>query len=105
LWHENQRQPNIQTNSGYGCSRIDPAQIASLLRIPAAEREAFLDEFTRPETKVYESYANGRAMMDYNTNVELARAAEKGDVEAISKLDERKQEQKAIELMADLFGI
>lgn len=82
-----------------------PAQIASLLRIPAAEREAFLDEFTRPETKVYESYTNGRAMMDYNTNVELARAAEKGDVEAISKLDERKQEQKAIELMADLFGI
>ena len=37
--------------------------------------------------------------------VELARAAEKGDVEAISKLDERKQEQKAIELLADLFGI
>lgn len=88
-----------------GAQGLTPAQIASLLRIPAAEREAFLDEFTRPETKVYESYANGRAMMDYNTNVELARAAEKGDVEAISKLDERKQEQKAIELMADLFGI
>ena len=44
-------------------------------------------------------------MMDYNTNVELARAAEKGDVEAISKLDERKQEQRANELLADLFGI
>ncbi|WP_281671619.1 hypothetical protein [Rikenella microfusus] len=82
-----------------------PAQIASLLRIPAADREAFLDEFTRPETKVCEAYANGKAMMDYNTNVELARAAEKGDVDAIAKLDERKQEQKAIELMAELFGI
>lgn len=82
-----------------------PAQIAVLLRIPHTRLDAFLDEFTRPETKVYESYAAGKAMMDYNTNVELARAAEKGDVEAISKLDERKQEQKAIELMADLFGI
>lgn len=82
-----------------------PAQIAALLRIPHTGRDAFLDEFTRPETKVYESYANGKAMMDYNTNVELARAAEKGDVEAVTKLDERKQEQKAIELMADLFGI
>lgn len=82
-----------------------PAQIASLLRIPHTERVAFLDEFTRPETKVYEAYTNGKAMMDYNTNVELARAAEKGDVDAIAKLDERKQEQKAIELMAELFGI
>lgn len=82
-----------------------PAQIAALLRIPHFERDAFLDEFTRRETKVYESYLNGKAMMDYNTNVELARAAEKGDVEAITKLDERKQEQKANELLADLFGI
>lgn len=81
------------------------SQIAALLRIPFAERDAFLDEFTRPDTKVYESYTNGKAMYDYNINVELARAAEKGDIDAITKLDERKQEQKSSELTSELFGI
>lgn len=82
-----------------------PSQISALLRIPFAERDAFRDEFTRPDTKVYEAYTNGKAMFDYNINVELARAAEKGDIEAITKLDERKQEQKSTELTTELFGV
>jgi len=32
-------------------------------------------------------------MMDYNVNAELARSAEKGDVDAIAALDARKQNQ------------
>lgn len=82
-----------------------PGQIASLLRVSYREREMFLDEFTRIDTKVNQYYQEGIAMMDYNVNVELARAAEKGEIEAIEALDKRNQAQKVGELLADLFGI
>lgn len=82
-----------------------PGQIASLLGTPYQLRDAFLDEFARPDTKVYQFYMQGKAMMDYNVNAELARSAENGDVEAITLLDQRKQNQKMSELLSDLFGI
>lgn len=89
----------------YGALGHTPGQIVALLRIPLRERDAFLDEFERPETRVYEFYQNGKAIMDYNTNVELAHQAEKGDIDSISLLDQRKENQKVNELLADLFGL
>lgn len=82
-----------------------PGQIVSLLGIAYQQREAFLDEFSRSDTKVYQSFMQGKAMMDYNVNVELTRNAEKGDTEAIEVLDQRKQNQKVAELLSDLFGV
>ena len=82
-----------------------PGQIASLLGVSYQHREAFLDEFPRPDTKVNQYYMQGKAMMDYNVNVELTREAERGDIAAIETLDLRKQNQKVAELLSDLFGI
>lgn len=82
-----------------------PRQIASLLNIPVAERDSFIDEFSCVWSKVYEYYTSGKAMSYYNTNVELTKAAEKGDVFAIDKLDERKRNQESDDLKFDLFGI
>lgn len=82
-----------------------PGQIASLLGTPYRERDAFLDEFDRPDTKVFQYFMQGKAMMDYNVNAELARSAENGDVDAVTVLDVRKQNQKVSELLSNLFGI
>lgn len=82
-----------------------PGQIASLLRVPFERKDAFIDEFNRPNTMVYDAFMTGKATMDYNTNAELAVNAEKGDVEAIALLDKRIQEQKEAELLLELFGI
>lgn len=82
-----------------------PSQIASLLDIPIDGRDAFVDEFSRPNTQIYAAYYKGRNMMDYNTNVELARAAEKGDVEAIELMSKRKEEQKYNEALAEMWGV
>lgn len=82
-----------------------PIQIASILKIPSRERDGFLDEFSRRDTRVYEHYCLGKNMSYYNTNVELTKAAEKGDVFAIAKLEERKREQESDDLRNELFGI
>lgn len=82
-----------------------PSQIASLLDIPVRDKAAFLDELSRPETLMYAAYLKGKTIIEYNTNVELAHAAEKGDVEAIKLLSERKLKQKEAELLTELFGL
>lgn len=82
-----------------------PSQIASLLDIAAADRNNFIDELSRADTPLYIAYHKGQSIMDYNTNVELAHQAEKGDIEAITLFDERKQKQNVSELLSELFGI
>ncbi len=82
-----------------------PGQILSILSIPYAQRDEFLGEFSRPGSRISEAYANGKAMIDYNTNLELTRKAERGDAEAIELLDQRKQNQQYNELVAELFGV
>lgn len=82
-----------------------PTQISCLLDISINDRDVFIDEFSRPETRVYSAYQKGKSIIGYNTNVELARQSEAGDVEAITLLAERNEKQKVSELLAELFGI
>lgn len=82
-----------------------PSQIVSLLDISRSDRAIFYDELTNPETPLYIAYNKGRSIMSYNTNVELARLAEKGDQEAIVLLDERSRQQRVDELLLELFRI
>lgn len=89
----------------YGALDQSPRQIAFLLRIPAGEIDAFIDEMMRPDTRLHEYYAAGKAIISYNTNVELARQAEKGDSDAIKLLDQRRQDQRYQDMCTELFGI
>lgn len=82
-----------------------PRQIASLLKVPPRETEMFLYEFTDPDTKVNEYYLMGRNMGYCNQNVELMKAAEKGDTFAIDTLDRRKHDQELADMRQELFGI
>lgn len=95
----------IQKIRDYAMCDMTPLQIASLLNILPAGLDTFIDAFLQPETLIAQAYKKGRNMMDYNTNVELARAAEKGDVEAIEMLAHRKEEQKYNEALAEMWGI
>jgi hypothetical protein len=50
------------------------------------------------------AYDNGRAIGEYNIDVELTKLAERGDIEAITTLAERSKERKMKDLKKDLFG-
>lgn len=89
----------------YGALGHTPRQIAYLLRIRHTEADAFIDEMIRSDTRLHEYYESGKAVMNYNTNVELARQAEKGDSDSIKLLDQRKQEHRYEDLLSELFGI
>ncbi len=82
-----------------------PPQIASILKIPPQDRASFIDEFERKDTRVFEAYHQGRNAAYVNHNIELTKSAEKGDVIAIAKLDERKHEQEIETLRQELFGV
>lgn len=98
-------QDTLEKIKHYASLGHTPRQIASLLQIPASDKELFLYEFTDPEMKVAEYFAIGQTIGYYNQNAELTKAAEKGDVFAVDALDRRKREQKSADLREELFHI
>ena len=51
------------------------------------------------------AYQNGLAIGSWNIDAELAKQAEKGDVDSISALAERSKERRIKDLKKQLFGI
>lgn len=53
----------------------------------------------------YETYESGLAQGEKNIDMELAKKAENGDIDAIELLEERKNERYFKDLRKELFGI
>lgn len=82
-----------------------PKRICCLLGLKKAEQIAMIYRINTPGDVYYEAYQQGRALGEYNIDAELAKQAEKGDIDSITLLEERKNEREEQDLRKELFGI
>jgi hypothetical protein len=85
---------------GYSVNRI-----CTLLQLTKKQKVALSIRMSLPGDVYYEAYRNGKAIGEYNIDSELAKQAERGNIEAITLLEERKQERVEVDLRQQLFGV
>ncbi len=89
----------------FGALGYTPERICQLLGLKKVKRIVLLYRISIPGDTYYEAYQQGRALGEYNIDAELAKKAEKGDTDAITLLEERKNERAEKDLRFELFGI
>lgn len=94
--------PQVRTLAALGYT---VRRIIALLSLTKAQSTALSIRITIPGDVYYNAYHNGSAVGEYNIDVELAKKAELGDLDAIKMLEERKNERTEKDLRAQLFGI
>lgn len=95
----------IQQVRTFGALSYTPERICQLLGLRGSKRMALMLRIEIPGDIYCEAYHQGRALGEYNIDAELAKKAEKGDTEAITLLEERKNERSEKDLRLKLFGI
>lgn len=93
--------PKIRTFGAFG---YDAERIADLLGLHGRKRTELIVRLSIPGDELRVAYDNGRAIGEYNIDVELTKLAERGDIEAITTLADRSKERKMKDLKKDLFG-
>lgn len=94
--------PKIRTFGAFG---YDPERIADLLNLRGRVRSELIVRLSIPGDELRVAYDNGRAIGEYNIDVELTKLAERGDIDAITTLAERSKERKMKDLKKNLFGV
>jgi hypothetical protein len=89
----------------FGALGYSPDRIADLLGIPVPERAVFIFRLTQEGDTYHTAYHSGMAIGQYNVDAELAKLSERGDVDAIKLLDERKTDRSLRVLKSQLFGV
>jgi hypothetical protein len=69
------------------------------------DRILLLFRLKMPGDEYHEAYMNGFAVGEWNIDAELAKQAEKGNIEAISALADRSKERVRRDLKNKLFGL
>ena len=95
----------VQSVRTFGALSYAPERICQLLGLKKDERTVLLLRIETPGDVYYEAYHQGCALGEYNIDAELAKKAEKGDIESITLLEERKNERSEKDLRFKLFGI
>lgn len=85
---------------GYSSERI-----CLMLSLPADEAILVKIQIDTPGTDANYVYQQGLAIGDYNKDVELTKQAEKGVLEAIVLLADRKEQRDLEDFVKDRFGI
>jgi hypothetical protein len=89
----------------FGALGYTVKRICTLLSLTKEQRIALSMRMSLPGDIYYEAYQNGRAIGEYNIDAELSKKAELGDIDAITLLEERKNERVEIDLRQQLFGV
>jgi len=89
----------------FGALDYTPERICKLLNLSRAKSIVLKLRIEIPEDVYYNAYHQGKALGEYNIDAELAKKAESGDVDAITILEERKNERSEKDLRYKLFGI
>ena len=89
----------------FGALSYTPERIRQLLGLRKVKRIALLYRIGIPGDVYYEAYHQGRALGEYNIDAELAKKAEKGEIDSITLLEERKNGRAEKDLRMKLFGI
>lgn len=92
----------IRTYAILGYSR---ERICRLLDLPRKMQTALYLRLSLPGDVFFETYESGLAQGEKNIDMELAKKAENGDIDAIKLLEERKNERFFKDMRKELFGI
>lgn len=95
----------VQSVRTFGALSYTPERICRLLGLKKNESIVLLLRIETPGDVYYEAYQQGCALGEYNIDAELAKKAEKGDIESITLLEERKNERSEKDMRFKLFGI
>lgn len=85
-----------------GCN---PQRIANLLGLARREKMALVVRINLPGDTYNDAYNSGRALGEFNIDKKLAEKANAGDIEAITLLEERKNQRIELDLRKQLFGV
>jgi len=89
----------------YGALKYTVDRIVVLLGVDPDEELKFVEEFQDPKSQVRRYYEQGVAIGEYNIDVELAKAGEKGDVLAIMEISKKQDHRRISGLRKELFGV
>lgn len=81
-----------------------PERIAQMLALPSRQKQILLLRIAIPGDVYNTAYYKGKADGEYNIDAELAKKAEKGEIDAITLLQERKELRNELDLRKELFG-
>lgn len=89
----------------FGALGYTPDRICSLLKLSKKDSVSLRLRISLPGDIYNEAYSQGRYIGEYNIDAELAKKAEKGEVDAIMLLEERKHDRNVKDLRLKLFGV
>ena len=92
----------IRTYASLGYS---PQRIADILALSTEERVRMISLIGTDGSDLNQYYRQGIAIGDYNKDVELTKAAEKGDIDAITLLSERQHDREVADIKRELFDV
>lgn len=89
----------------FGALGYTPDRICRLLKLNRKDSISLKLRIELAGDAYNEAYQQGRYLGEYNIDAELAKKAEKGEVEAVMLLEERKHERNVKDLRLKLFGV
>lgn len=89
----------------FGALGYDAERIADLLDLHGRVRAELVVRLSIPGDELSVAYDNGRAIGEYNIDVELTKQAERGDIDAITTRAERSKERKLKDMKRSIFGV
>ena len=89
----------------FGAVGYSPERIANILNLKGHDREEFLIRITTEHDPYYQAWINGQAIGEWNIDAELAKAAEKGDTDAIELQSDRARARQVKDLRLKMFGV
>lgn len=94
--------PQVRT---FGALGYTPQRICDLLGLRGIKKLALMLRSTTPGDVYFDAYSNGSALGEYNIDAELAKRAEAGEIDAITTLEQRKNDRVEMDLRKELFGV
>lgn len=83
----------------------NPQRIANLLGLVRREKMALIVRISLSGDAYNDAYNSGRALGEFNIDKKLQEKANAGDIEAITLLEERKNQRVELDLRKQLFGV
>lgn len=88
----------------FGSLDYSPERIAQMLQLSKEQRDVLILRIGTPGDTYNTAFLNGRAIGQYNIDAELAKRAERGEIDAITMLQQRKDDRNHLDLRRDLLG-
>ena len=92
----------VRSYAEIGCN---PQCIVDLIGLARREKLALVVRISLPGDIYNDAYNSGRALGEFNIDKKLVEKANAGDIEAITLLEERKNQRVELDLRKQLFGV